>query len=346
LISFRTAEDERRYLALRNEMVLRLAASCPAPIAHEILRNLGKLEAFVFVEGVRQGAIATDLNALATEGVEDASPLMAHAVVYSGSDTPLTRCERGLLERCGMSPSAVDAYLSAALFNTSATQFAPTTLAEAQDAYGPMLMPLAPESPRPAQAPRPVPRRNPDRDDLDDLDDLDESPGLDESPPTIEGTAEITEGALFNEDDLTDATATKGTIAALEALLSGDPDAAELLMEVEGRAAKLMGDVARHADGTMPFAAPEIGDVPFESPDLLDRVRDQLIALQKTDWKPAAWGEMIYKLHITMGIDAGYLDLQLSSSMGRTVVAQAGLLNLDPGLGAIFTTDGRLEATT
>jgi hypothetical protein len=302
-IQFRSEADERRYLALRSEVVMRLM-QCPIDIAHEILRNIGKLEAFVHAEGVRQGTVATLLTL--TDGSGD-TPLGIHARVYAGASTPLVRAERGFLEARG---ADADALLSNPVFDASPTKFAPTTLAEAIAEYGPTLIPTeTPKRARAAAAPTPE--------------------------PDVLSDAAFAEGTLTDEqiDDLFGVDAPIAMVdhdQVLQAIESGDIDQAEALLS---------------GKGTMPFAAPEQDDIPPESPDALDRIRDQLHALLRGgEWKPTAWGEVIYQLHVTMGWDASFLDLQLSGPMGMTVLAQVGLLNIQPGVGAIFTPEGRLEA--
>jgi hypothetical protein len=81
-------------------------------------------------------------------------------------------------------------------------------------------------------------------------------------------------------------------------------------------------------------------DRPPESPAFLDRVRDELLSQVSQGWKPSGWPELIMRLHLSMQVDASYLDLQLSSDSGRAVLAQAGLFNVFPGLGVIVDEQG------
>jgi len=73
-----------------------------------------------------------------------------------------------------------------------------------------------------------------------------------------------------------------------------------------------------------------------ERPDLLDRIRDTLQAKTSKGWKPTSWQELIVHLHMELHIDAGFLDLQLNTPMGRTVLEQSGLL-IDPGISVDLT---------
>jgi hypothetical protein len=70
---------------------------------------------------------------------------------------------------------------------------------------------------------------------------------------------------------------------------------------------------------------------PGEMPAMLDGLRDQLQQLVASGEQIASWQDMIMKLHVATGTDAAFLDLQLSSEMGRAVLDQAGLINLHPG---------------
>lgn len=70
-----------------------------------------------------------------------------------------------------------------------------------------------------------------------------------------------------------------------------------------------------------------------EFPELLDRIRDSLRGGLSGGWKPANWQELIIRLHMELHVDAGFLDLQLSTEMGRTVLAQVGLLDIQPAFG-------------
>jgi len=66
-----------------------------------------------------------------------------------------------------------------------------------------------------------------------------------------------------------------------------------------------------------------------ERPAMLDQLRDVIAAIKP---KPATWTDLILQVHRVTGIDAGFLDLQLSTDMGRTVLAQCGV-QVDPGMG-------------
>jgi hypothetical protein len=74
-------------------------------------------------------------------------------------------------------------------------------------------------------------------------------------------------------------------------------------------------------------------DLRPESPSFLSNVRDSIRELLQAGWKPKDWTDLIMKLHLHMQVDAAFLDLQLSTEMGRTVIAQNGLFHVHPGDG-------------
>lgn len=79
-----------------------------------------------------------------------------------------------------------------------------------------------------------------------------------------------------------------------------------------------------------PFLNPiAAADDEVQQPASLDRIRD---LLNSSSHKPESWPELILFLHRNTGIDAGFLDLQMSTPMGRTVLTQCGI-HVDPGAG-------------
>lgn len=150
--AFRVVEDERRYLALRSELFIRLARSgLSAQTVTEIMRNFGKCEDFLFAEGVRQGVAAAVLEAggILPLAAADRDALSLHFGVYGTADTPLSKVEAAF---AGNDPRFPDH----PLLTTAPIQFPPMTLTEALDAYGPDLkVEGAPTRPlEPAAAPR------------------------------------------------------------------------------------------------------------------------------------------------------------------------------------------------
>jgi hypothetical protein len=76
------------------------------------------------------------------------------------------------------------------------------------------------------------------------------------------------------------------------------------------------------------FSLPIRIAAPIEAPAFLDQVRD---AIMESGESYATWTDMLFKLHLKMGVDAGYLDLALGSPQGLTVLAQCNLTHLHPG---------------
>lgn len=125
MLKFRTVEDEKRYMALVTEVYLRLGSSgIPPMVVSEILRNLAKIETFAFTEGVRQGVIAGVLR------LEETSAQNMHFAVYGRAETPLSRCEEQWKNNLQ-------------IFDVAPMRFAPLTLHEAMEMYGPGLEPAA-----------------------------------------------------------------------------------------------------------------------------------------------------------------------------------------------------------
>jgi len=92
---------------------------------------------------------------------------------------------------------------------------------------------------------------------------------------------------------------------------------------------------AMHGAAVMPWEPSQKGeyepDEPQpESPDFLDLARDSIQTLKRGGWNPKTWQELILGLHRHMRVDAGFLDLQLTTHVGRTVLDQCGLMGLAP----------------
>lgn len=65
----------------------------------------------------------------------------------------------------------------------------------------------------------------------------------------------------------------------------------------------------------------------FESPQSLDIIRDALLQMSKPD----TYQDMILTLSRNLHIDAAFLDMQLGTEAGRTVLAQVNMADLHPG---------------
>ncbi len=266
MIRFRSAEDERRYLILRGEMFRRITgAGLSDETASQILRNLGKVEMMLFLEGIRQGLALGAIGQEAShtnqspEDVAAPSPMpdphsfkayQLHAIVYGSADTPLRSVEKEWLERLGLPED----HLASSWLDDRPMRFAPMTVAEAMG------------EPTPA-------------------------------PPMIKISAD------------------RAPIPVIE------PEQDPLLLELLSRKNE----------------TPEPDDDRPESPIFLDSVRDRIQTLTSSGWKPTTWPELILRLHHEMAVDAAFLDLQLSTDFGRTVLDQCGLAGLAPGSSILFS---------
>lgn len=253
MIRFRFREDEKRYLLLLGEIYRMLATHLSPPEMSMALRNFGKLQDMLMLEGVRQGVGAAAVSNLAKRigdgDLEHLKAFQLHAHVYGSTDTPLSRAEAEWLEKLGFEGPAFEQALGAWL-DPEAMRFAPATesaamaaLEEAREAFAdapPPIERVRDAWPEPNTGPDPEPLPPPPRSDRED------------------GSAE-------------------------------------------------------------------------EHPAMLDRTRDVLIELKKQGFAPKDWSELLMKLHLAMQVDAGFLDLQLSTPMGMTVLAQAGYTDLHPG---------------
>jgi hypothetical protein len=80
----------------------------------------------------------------------------------------------------------------------------------------------------------------------------------------------------------------------------------------------------------MPPDADDEADPQPESPAFLDVVRDNILDMKRGGWDPKTWQDLVLGLHRRMHADAGFLDLQLTTHVGRAVLDQCGLAGLAP----------------
>jgi hypothetical protein len=252
VIRFRFTEDEKRYLALLSALYRNFATHLPPHLVSACMRDLGKLQDTLLLEGVRQGVAVAELSELGPEpNLRQLKAFQAHAIVYGSQDTPLRDAELGWLQKWGRpANTAENAWL-----DNSPMQFAPDTF----DAWE------AERRVAPASARRVCP---------------------------------------------SDGCQSPACMAANRCLALDDPRPIS------------------HPE-SFPFETfpEEEGDVQ-DRPDLLDRSRDVLLQLVKSGNEPSDWGQMILALQRELHVDAGFLDLQMSTPMGRTVLDQCGLFNL------------------
>lgn len=248
MIRFRFREDEKRYYTLLSEVYRLLASQLPPDQVSVAVRNLGKLQDLLMLEGVRQGVAAAAISNTSKErdgtSLEHLMAFQLHAHVYGSQDTPLHDVEREWLDKLGV-PEALH---GSPWLDPKPMRFAPDT----EQAF---LHELQQQGVRPVrftrgESPRP----------FDDLD-----------PEDV------------------------------------DLDAIERLLGEE-----------------------ESGETQ-EQPQLLDRIRDVLQGMASTGVRPRDWQDLVLRLHLQMHVDAAIIDIQLGTQMGRTVLAQAGFFDLQPG---------------
>lgn len=174
---FRLGEDERLYETLKTEVYLRLLAHLPRAAISEAMRNIQKMEAMAYGEGIKQGMAVAALSKR-----RDLTPIVQHAAFYGDAGTPLRRVE----EAQWPGAEQTDPWVQA-----EPVVFPPQTIAEAIAAYGPTLEPGA-SSERPT---KPSKRLPPVPDDDDgEVDFEDERAAL--ASPTVD-----TSRSVIDEDD-------------------------------------------------------------------------------------------------------------------------------------------------
>jgi hypothetical protein len=256
MIRFRRREDETRYMRLMSELYREAAPHLPPGSMTTLMRNLGKMQDMLLLEGVRQGAAAAAVSTVAgrieRSSLEHLKAFQLHAHVYGSSDTPLVDAEAYWLTKLGAEDARAHAWL-----DPEPMRFAPETAIEALGA------PEAAASARPS-------------------------------------------GSLsVEEDDVATA------VASLRVAEGGIVEAARRFVD------ELDDDLA--------------GEPMQSEPDLLDRVRDTLQHFAASGAAPGDYQDLVLRLHIALKVDAAWLDMQLSTEEGRTVLAQTGNGHLTPG---------------
>lgn len=252
MIRFRFSEDEKRYLSLLSEVYRIVGSNLPPREMMVVMRNLGKLQDILLLEGVRQGAAAAGIAECMfhREEEDDAPyrmrPFQLHAAIYGANDTPLHDVEREHLKRMDIVADEIN------WVDPEPMRFAPDTEQAA----------LVERTKSSLQEARSRAKRS--------WDDWDEGDVAQEVAP----------------DDI----------------------------HIDDLLAKFESDEA------------------FERPDTLDRIRDVLLDMAKSQIKPDSWQELILRVSRATHIDAGFVDLQLGTEMGRTVLAQAGMADIVPGV--------------
>jgi len=314
VIRFRFTEDERRYMMMLAESYRLIAQHMPPAIASQVLRSFGKMEQMGYFEGVRQGvAVAAVSNAgtLAAQGdLEHLKAFQLHAHVYGSNDTPLRDVETGWLSKLGIDTG----HAANGWMDDAPMQFAPQTLAEWQEQErlekGDI---LAREADAEPVQPGPSVDFDWESEPAPDLDEFLES-GEDYEGKLVEGYfpgvwaewsahSEQSGHTSFDSDD-------EFAIACRECgfstLLDGSDD-----------------------------GGAQAEDSPGEMPAFIEDLRGPLGSIAKDEIDN--WHDLIMKLHLATGYDAGVLDIQLSTPVGRGLLDQCGILNVHPGLGLNMT---------
>lgn len=297
MIRFRQTEDERRYLKLRTELYLRVA-QLPPKLVNEAMRTFGKLEQLLQLEGVRQGLAVAELSLLAEES---GKPGVRGLKAFQAHATMYGSQDTPLVdveqERL-QSWDRPGERARAAWLDESPMRYAPQTLAEWEEEQAFLSLPDGRRVLKKGH-------RFEDGEEHPIHQALRDAP-LDDEPVSDEDEAAIAEA--WADVDAGDTSALEEDWASHdwseeEALLgrSVDPDDAQ------------------------------------ERPDMLDRTRNQIQLMRAQGWDPENWEQLIMELHLAMRVDAAFLDIQLSTPMGRAVLAQCGVL-ITPGQG-LFLAD-------
>jgi hypothetical protein len=291
MIRFRHQDDERRWTSLRAQIYLRLATYLPHPMLAETMQNFCKLEELLLLEGVRQGVACQTLAELMKNGGADLDGMRPFQLHAHVYGSQDTPLRAVELERLERLGL-------------------PATTGEASTLDGKPM--------RFAPAPR-----------VDDL-------LLDRTMSRLEKT-----GGSLN-DGLGNVPAKKEALEELVRMSEDaggyrelEPDAVLTALERAPLDDEPLSDEELAQLGPEGLGASEpdfYGDpIPLESPDTIDRIRDTIQHLRAGGWTPTSWTELVLRLHMLMHIDAAYLDLELSTEMGRAVLDQCGLFEIQPG---------------
>ena len=315
MIRFRFQEDERRFIRLHAEMFEKLArAGLSEVVGSDTLRNVSKIEQMAFMEGVRQGlamaSIVTEMIQAEAEAIPEPHAQKAfqlHALIYGSSDTPLRAVEKEWLGKLNLDAD----HLAKSWLDDKPMRFAPATLQELEGnapPIAPMMSVKAAHKPTPVAKPF-DPATSPGMTDLMATpESLDRLP-----PPEAMHGAEVTVPEPWQKGEY-------------------EPDDPEPWFEPSAPPGHLPFSQAstRGDDDPLAPVAADDEEVQPESPEFLDIVRDAIQTMKRTGWDPKTWNDLILGLHRHMSVDAGFLDIQLTTHFGRTVLDQCGLAGLAP----------------
>lgn len=293
MIRFRFTDDERRFIRLHAELFEKLArAGFRDASGSELLRNVGKIEQMAFMEGIRQGlAIATLAQKMLEEETGIPEPTSHKAFQLHALVYGSSDTPLRATEKEWLKKLDLEEdHLAKSWLDDKPMRFAPVTNRELDGTEPPVAPMFSVQA-----ATKPMPVASPK-----EVEDFLHTPLP--KPEAMHG-AEVTppEPHQKGEYEADDDADLEATIRAL---------------------------LARKDSG---IVKPEAADPDApESPDFLDRVRDVIQSRQNGGWDPKSWQDLILGLHQQMSVDASYLDLQLSTHFGRTVLDQCGLIGLAP----------------
>lgn len=343
MIRFRFQEDERRFILLHSEMFEKLArAGLAEVVGSETLRNVGKIEQMAYMEGIRQGlAMSTIANAMIQEetGMAHEPPpfqpiaqkaFQLHALIYGSKDTPLRDVEKEWLGKLSLNAD----HLAHSWLDDKPMRFAPATLRELEGSKPPVAPMMSVQA---ARKPTPVGMGESFHKGETVMPDVNAIFGRLPSPEAMHG-AEVTVPEPWQ----------KGEYEADEPE-ADEPEPITSGYRPWSQAEPLTRDIeaAEAAEDDPDDPEPDVDPLDLveaevaaeeaeeranqpESPEFLDIARDAIQTMRRGGWDPKNWQDLVLGLHRHMGVDAGYLDIQLTTHFGRTVLDQCGLVGMAP----------------
>jgi hypothetical protein len=315
MIRFRFQEDERRFILLHSEMFEKLArAGLSEVVGSNTLRNVGKIEQMAYMEGIRQGlAMSTIASAMIQEetGLAHEPPpfqpiaqkaFQLHALIYGSKDTPLRDVEKEWLGKLNLDED----HLAHSWLDDKPMRFAPATLRELEGSSPPVAPMMSVQA-----AHKPTPVR-----------------------PVGMGESFYKGGESFYKGDtvMPDVNAILDRLPPPDAMHGAEVTVPEPWQKGEYEPDDdpldlVEAEVAAEEAAERAAAEKEIQP---ESPEFLDIARDAIQTMKRGGWDPKNWQDLVLGLHRHMGVDAGYLDIQLTTHVGRTVLDQCGLVGMAP----------------
>jgi|JI9StandDraft_2_1071091.scaffolds.fasta_scaffold03848_7 hypothetical protein len=301
MIRFRFQEDERRFILLHSEMFEKLArAGLSEVVGSNTLRNVGKIEQMAYMEGIRQGlAMSTIASAMIQEetGLAHEPPPFQPIAQKAFQLHALIYGSKDTplrdVEKEWLGKLNLDEdHLAHSWLDDKPMRFAPATLRELEGNSPPVAPMMSVQA---AHKPTPVPKPFEMGETFHNGETVMPDINAILPPPEAMHGAEVTVPEPWQKGEY-------------------EPDDDPLdLVEAE---------VATEE-------AEEKANQP-ESPEFLDVVRDAIQTMKRGGWDPKTWNDIVLGLHRHMSVDAGFLDIQLTTHVGRTVLDQCGLAGMAP----------------